>query len=214
MIGVMTRQAFVRAAAAWLVLLVFFAIGISVPAVRAQTQGGQTQVPVLGQTQAQAQEPAAPVPLQVEVVLTRYDGDTEVSRLPFTLLVNANHPGSPRMQTSIRMGVQVPVPSSRSGDGGTAVTYQDVGTQIDCLAVPSGDGFALQLSIQDSSLYEPSGSAQIASPMVVAGYPVIRSFRSTTNVSVRDGQTMEYTMATDKISGEVLRVSVTATVLR
>ena len=211
MSSVMTRQAFVRAAAPWLVLLVVgVVIGTAAPAVRAQTQG--RQVPVGGQ--AQEQEPGAPVPLQVEVVLTRYDGDTEVSRLPFTLLVNASSDRSPVRQTSIRMGVQVPVPSSRSGDGGTAVTYQDVGTQIDCMAVRSGDGFALQLSIQDSSLYEPSGSGQIASPMVVAGYPVIRSFRSTTNVSIRDGQTMEYTMATDKISGEVLRVTVTATALR
>jgi hypothetical protein len=155
-----------------------------------------------------AQRPAA-VPLQVDVVLTRFSGDKQVSSLPFTLLVNADEP---RSRTSIRMGVQVPIPTTK--DGAVSITYQNVGTQIDCMAESSADGFNLNLSINDSSLYEPAQGAQASQAQAVGGYPVIRSFYSQTTVGIKDGQTMQYTMATDKISGETMKVNVTVKALR
>jgi hypothetical protein len=156
---------------------------------------------------AQEAEPAT-VPLQVDVVLTRSKGDTQTSSLPFTLLVNAN---DRQGNASIRMGVNVPIPTTK--DGATSVSYQNVGTQIDCRATSSASGFDVVLSVNDSSLYEAAQGTQGA-PSMMGGYPVIRSFYSNTRISIRDGQTLQYTMATDKFSGEVIKVSVTVKAMR
>ena len=45
----------------------------------------------------------------------------------------------------------------------------------------------------------------------MAGIPAFRSFTSTFNVLLKDGQTAQHTAATDPVSGEVLRVDVTLT---
>ena len=157
---------------------------------------------------AQGTEPEV-VPLQVEVVLSRYQGDEQVSSLPFTLLVNANATG-PAQSSSLRMGVNVPIPMR--SEGVTTVQYRDVGTQIDCRATSSEGQHDIFLSINDSSLYEPAqGQPTVPS---YGGHPVIRSFRSTTTVQIGDGETMQYTMATDKISGEVMMVDVTVRAIR
>ncbi len=47
------------------------------------------------------------IPVKVQLVLTRYQGDKKVGSLPYTLVVNANGP-----RAQLRMGSQVPVPST------------------------------------------------------------------------------------------------------
>jgi hypothetical protein len=44
--------------------------------------------------------------------------------------------------------------------------------------------------------------------------PAFRSFTSTFNVLMRDGQTQQHSSATDPVSGEVLRVEVSVAVLK
>lgn len=151
-----------------------------------------------------AREAPAFVPLQVDVVLTRFKGEVQTSSLPFSMLVNAN---DPQGNASVRMGVNVPVPS-----GPSSFSYQNVGTRIDCRATSSANAFEVFISIDDSSLYEPSEGQ--SAPGMAGGLPVIRSFASNSRVSIRDGQTMQYTMATDKISGEVMKVTVTVKALK
>jgi uncharacterized protein YgiM (DUF1202 family) len=45
-------------------------------------------------------------------------------------------------------------------------------------------------------------------------YPVLRSYQSTNTLFLKDGQTTQFTAASDRISGEVVRVEVKATVVK
>jgi hypothetical protein len=161
-------------------------------------------------TNAQAPEPAkARVPLEIEVVITRYDGTKKVSSLPYTLAVNAN--GS---EVQLNMGADVAIPSTAftpvAGGGSnvnplTSYTYRSVGTGIVARATTAEDGrYDLMLNIDDSSVY-----TNPAAPSGVGQLPAFRSFRSRNTLLLRDGQTREYTAATDRVSGEVVKVSVT-----
>jgi hypothetical protein len=44
--------------------------------------------------------------------------------------------------------------------------------------------------------------------------PVLRSFTSNFTILLRDGQTAQYTTATDQVSGEVLKIDATLNVLK
>jgi type II secretory pathway component GspD/PulD (secretin) len=89
--------------------------------------------------------------------------------------------------------------------------YKDVGTNIDCSASSTDDGrYRLAITIEDSSII----TDEKAQPGQVKGNPSFRSFRSTETLLLRDGQTLQFTSATDKISGDVVKVDVTLTVIR
>ena len=122
-------------------------------------------------------------------------------------------------KTSLRMGVDVPVPQKivKGGEGvfpaETSYSYRSVGTNIDCSARTIGEGlFKLDLAVSDTSVFvtEKEGTAM----STVRGVPAFRSFTSTFNVLLKDGQTAQHTAATDPVSGEVLRVDVTLNVLK
>ena len=174
------------------------------------------QVPqVVEPFKPQAPEPAkARIPLEIEVVITRYDGTKKVSSLPYTLAVNANG-----TEVQLNMGAEVAVPSTAFtplAQGGanvsplTSYNYRSVGTGIITRATTAEDGrFDLQLSIDDSSVY-----TNPAAPPGLGQVPAFRSFRSRNTLLLRDGQTREYTAATDRVSGEVVKVSVTLKVVK
>ena len=44
--------------------------------------------------------------------------------------------------------------------------------------------------------------------------PSFRNFNSAFTALLRDGQTMQYTSATDPVSGEVMKIDVTAAVMK
>ena len=100
---------------------------------------------------AQAPPAKVSVPMKVLVVISRYEGDKKVSSLPYTLAVTSNDRSG-----SIRMGSQIPVPSTTPGGG---FTYTNVGTNIDC-SVSSIDEtrFKVEVSINDSSVMERRSS--------------------------------------------------------
>jgi hypothetical protein len=156
------------------------------------------------------------VPLEVEVVISRYMEAKRISSLPYTVAVNANGP-----EVHLSMGTDVAVPTTTfmpapAGDGkGQAsplmsYNYKSVGTSINSRALATEDGrFDLQLNIDDSSVFQ--------SPSTVPGgnqMPAFRSFRSRNTLLLRDGQTREYTAATDRVSGEVVKISVTLKVVK
>ena len=155
------------------------------------------------------------VPLRVQVVVSRSSGEKKVSSIPYTLSVIAND----NDKTSVRMGVDVPVPQSvfKGGDNAaipmTSYSYRSVGTNIDCTArTIEGGRFKLDLTVSDSSVFITDKSGPSATG--VQGVPAFRSFTSSFNVLLTDGQTAQHTAATDPVSGEVLRVDVTVTVLK
>jgi hypothetical protein len=158
------------------------------------------------------------VPLSVEVTVTRYQGEKKISSMPYMMAVNANKLGSAGTAL-LRMGARVPVPTQAAPGGNTTgavyapgpVNYQDIGTNIDCTAKVVEGGFELQLSVSDTSVY--TNIKDSATP-TVGDMPVFRSYKSTNTLVLRDGQTREFTAATDRVSGEVIRISVTLRVAK
>jgi len=162
--------------------------------------------------------PAPPIvitPLRVQVVLSKYQGDKKISSMPYTLSVNSD-----RGQANLRMGAQVPIVTALTPDAKSAtgiaplqqVNYKDVGTNIDCTAYPiDADGrYKLGLTIEDSSVYTQEGQ----NAMRPGDHPSFRSFRSTNTLLLKDGQTTQFTTATDKVSGDVIKAEVTLTVVK
>lgn len=179
------------------------------------TVSAASAAPAVPTTVATALQAASQVPLKVQVVVSRHLGEKKVSSVPFTLAVIANDGD----KTSLRMGVDVPVPQTVFGSANAAVpqvsyTYRSVGTNIDCSARSSDAGvFKLDLAVSDTSVFVTDKDAA-ANPTRNSGIPAFRSFTSTFNLLLKDGQTAQHTAATDPVSGEVLRIDVTLTVLK
>ncbi|MGQ0735764.1 MAG: hypothetical protein ACT4QD_19185 [Acidobacteriota bacterium] len=170
----------------------------------------------------------SPIPLQVQVVISKYQGEKKMASLPYTLAVNATRPGPgvPTRPAQLKMGSSVPImappvtsdkPAGEPATGGATAnrgyTYQYFGTQIDCSAVPAADGrFELSISIEDSSIYVDDQAVKGVSKG--NDPPILRSFRSRNDLILRDGQSTQFTAATDRITGEVIRIDVTLNVLK
>ena len=155
---------------------------------------------------ARAQQPAGPqqpasvskpamVPLEVEVVLSRFQGDKKISSMPYTLSVTAN--GEP---TTLNMGTEVPVRPRRSrqrtrarATGTVAVGYhRPIGTNFVLRASTVSDNlYQIQLNVEDSSVFTPDVRQQ-AMPMA-PDVPAFRSFKGTNSLLLKDGQTRQYT---------------------
>ena len=173
---------------------------------------------LLSEEKTASQEAAKPAekaitPLRVQVVFTEYDGEKKISSLPYTLLVNADDKGP---QASVRMGLRVPVETSATP--AKQFQYMDVGTNLDGRADKTDDGrFLLKLNVEKSSLYTPATSekpATVGGNAILAGQPVVQSFRSQVNLLIRDGQSVQSTVATDQVTGHVLKVDVTLSVIK
>jgi len=153
-------------------------------------------------------------PLRVQVVFTEFDGDKKISNLPYTVLLNADDRGP---QAAVRMGLRVPIETS-AGTTTRQFQYQDLGINLDGHAEKTDDGrFLLRLSVEKSSAYTPSTNQKSSSTggiEISSGQPIIQSFRSQVNLLVRDGQTIQSTVATDPVTGHVLKVDVTLSVIK
>jgi hypothetical protein len=156
-------------------------------------------------TTAQNPAPAKPmIPLKVQVVIARYEGDKKVSSLPYTLSVTANADG-----VRLRMGSQIPIPSSTAATQPNQAPVQSfsfvtVGTSIDSRATTTDDGrFRVEVNIEDTSIQERTPTLPV---------PTLRTFSIGNTMTLRDGQTAQFTSAADKTTGEVVKVDVTLTV--
>lgn len=155
--------------------------------------------------------------LRLQVVIAEYDGEKKISNLPYTLLVNSGDTHERGSKASIRMGLRVPIATSQSSSS-ASFQYLDVGTNLDGWANKTEDGrFDLHLSVERSSTYSANAghaTGTTTGSEAVANQPVIQSFRSELDVIVRDGQTIQTTVATDPVSGRVIKVDVTANVVK
>jgi hypothetical protein len=155
----------------------------------------------------------AQIPLKLQLVLSRYQGDKKISSVPYQLWITTNE--SP---TRLRMGLQIAVPTTTFGAAspGTPVNtvpissynMKDIGTNIDCSAAPGMESgvYKLSLTVTDTS-YTPQKEGGMS-------LPSFRNFTSTVNILLRDGQTAQYTSATDPVNGEVLKIDATLSVLK
>jgi type II secretory pathway component GspD/PulD (secretin) len=159
--------------------------------------------------------PGAPTSLKVSLVFSRYQGDKKISSVPHVLWVTANDSNRP---TSLRLGTQIPVPTTmigKEGEKSQSYSYRDVGTNIDVTAntSPIEGAFKLAITITDSSVYYPDQSEPAARSTVAStGAPAFRNFNSTFSLLIRDGQTVQSTAVTDPVSGQVIRLDATVNV--
>ncbi len=132
------------------------------------------------------------------------------SRLPYSLLVPLNG-----QRTSLRFDVTVPYGTAlKVAEGGIKSTerqYHPTGTNIDCTATRASDGrYRLVLSVADTSIV-PSDRVEAASAASGTQAVAFRSWSVSNTLYVRDGQTLPFSVGTDRITGETLRAEVTAT---
>jgi hypothetical protein len=172
------------------------------------------------ESQPAPQAPSRPafVPLKVTLVFSRFQGEKKITSVPFVFFVTAND----KDPTSLRMGTRIPVVSTVFGakeSGGAATipqasySYQDVGTNIDCVASTASDGmFRLNLTVTDSSVYYPDRSETVTSPSAATGAPGFRNFSSKFNILLRDGQNAQYIAASDPVSGQTVKIDATVNV--
>ncbi len=164
-----------------------------------------------GQVQAQqgARAPEAPpVPLKVTVTISRFEGEKKTGNLPFVLWVNTgNDPAS------IQMGNDVPVPqttfaASKEGTSTptTSYSYRPLGTYISCSAIALSDGlYRLSLTVQDQQVFRQNANTP---------GPMFQNFKSSNSPILRDGQSVQFAVATDKTSGEVIKLDVTLNLVK
>ena len=157
---------------------------------------------------AEATAPAAAtVPLKVTVTISRFEGEKKTASLPFVLWLNTG--GG---QAILQMGSEVPVPSTYTKDGvpSQSYNYRPVGTNIPCSAAAAlADGlYRLSIAVEDSQVFRmpTSGVAQIG--------PGFQNFKAINSPILRDGQTVQFAVATDKTSGEVIKLDVTLNVVK
>ena len=200
-------------------ILILIAVAASLP-VAAQDNAA---APVVVGNQilqpSQKREPPPPIPLKVTVVLSRYQGEKRISSMPYSMGVTASGWG-PAQKTTLRMGVDVPVqitvigPSDGKSTTSTSYNYRNVGTNIDCSASFESTApgvFQLTMTVSDSSIgLETSKRAAGVMPDI----PSFRTFNSSFTALLRDGQTTQYTSATDPVTGEVMKIDVTLNVMK
>jgi hypothetical protein len=149
-------------------------------------------------------------PIKVQIVFTEHDGDKKVSSMPYTFTVITDERMGGNYSTSLRTGIRVPVETDAKEQ---KMTYMDLGSNIDCGIKTEDDGrYHVYLIFDRSALYpnkSPEGERLVAEPN---GLPLVRQFRTSENLILKDGQTSENIMSTDPLNGHTLRVSVTINV--
>jgi len=159
----------------------------------------------LAQQTEKAPEPPK-IPLKVTVTVSRFDGDKKTGSLPFVLWVNTGDTNS----CNVQMGSDVPVPTTVMTDGKMAQSFmmRSLGTNITCQATAMANGlYRLYLTVNDSQMFkQPEGKTE--------GMVSFQTFRSTNAPILKDGQTVQFAVATDKTSGEVIKLDVTLNVVK
>jgi len=138
-----------------------------------------------------------PTPLKIQIVFTEFEGDKKVKSMPYTSVFTAD-PGRGQDFAKLRIGSRVPLYTGKEG----GLQYIDVGTNLDCRADRFDDGkFGLRLSLErswvqgdvrvpvDRSIAQPGGTSGEFKE------PVIGQYKTDVYLLVRDGQTVESTVA-------------------
>ena len=155
--------------------------------------------------------------LKLQVVFSERDGETKLANLPYTFFLNAAEAGPRSPSTRLRMGSRVPVYAGKDG-----MQYIDVGTNIDARGLATDDGrFDINLSLERSWVegdvlmpLEKQNTAAVESTSGPFKEPIIRQFKTELTLTMKDGQTVQTTQAADPLSGRILTISVTMSVVK
>ena len=93
------------------------------------------------------------------------------------------------------------------GKSVTGLSYKALGTNIRIAAKPADEGrYNMFVMVQDSQVERPQSANQVV--------PSFQTFRADNRLTMRDGQTTQYTVATNTISGQVVKLDVTVNVIK
>jgi hypothetical protein len=157
--------------------------------------------------------PKVVTPLKVQLVVSKQLGDKKVSSLSYSFPCNATDP-----KFSLNLGVEVPVPV-RKGDK-VEFLYRSVGSNIECEASALPESrFNLHLAFEHSSLYGVGAKATSAAQEQtlesrIDNPTLFRTAKSLFNAVLRDGQTTQSVVAADPLTGEIVTIDVTLTVVK
>ena len=157
-------------------------------------------------------------PIKVQIVFTEFEGDKKIKSLPYVMYMNA--PDSSELRAGwvkFRIGSRLPIYVGKN-----EMQYMDVGTNVDARSAYTGDGHVLLQMTLERSWVE----GEVSVPMTKsdnspsdpsAGHfqePIVRGFKSELDLKLREGQPVESNMATDPISGKVLKVEISFAVVK
>jgi len=157
-------------------------------------------------------------PIKVQIVFAEFEGDKKTKSLPYVMYMNA--PDSSELRAGwvrFRIGSRLPVYVGKS-----EMQYMDVGTNVDARSAYMGDGHVLlQMTLErswvDGEVSVPVTKSDGSQTDPSGGHfqePIIRGFKSELDLKLREGQPVESTVATDPISGKVLKVEISFTVVK
>jgi hypothetical protein len=171
-------------------------------------------VPAMAQQPSTGTGPGSPT-FKVDVVFSRFQGTKRISTMPYALVV-ASSPARAQ-STNLRVGVDAPTgrteSTTQNGVTTTSPEYRYVGTNIDCWIVDrTAPTYEVHLNLQDYSLASQANADTSTSS---ARFDLaIRNFSVSNTLGMRDGQTVEFSVGTDPVTGETIRASVTITALK
>lgn len=176
----------------------------AIVAAPATTVLAQTPVPPNANQGPQAQGPMPT--LKLTVVISRFSGEKKIGNLPFVLLLTPTD-----TSTNVQMSSTLPVPDAMGKDGVQSYSYRPFGTSITASAKEASPGqYLVNMTISDSQMLAEGV------PQAEATKGILRTqqFSSGVRLPLRDAQTISYNAATDKITGDLVRVEVTLNVLK
>jgi|SRR5688572_15151296 len=159
-------------------------------------------------TPSGAQTPNPGVVLKITVNISRWEGEKKVGNSPYILMAvpswgeraSKNSDGD---RTSLQMGSEYPMPMGSDGK----VNYKALGTNITVAAHPVEAGkYNVYVMVQDTQVDRPKPNQ--------SGLPSFQNFRADNRLVMADGQTIQYTVATDAITGQIVKLDVTMNVVK
>jgi hypothetical protein len=211
------------------VAIVTITLAVGTSALAAEQRGTPPPPPAAPPPPASPAAPPAPPPpppppqnarqasantrtLRVDVVLSRARDGKTISRVPYSLLVNAGDGINERSsRSSLRVGVDVPTgreQTSKTGDNMTTQSeFRYLGTRIDCSATILQDGvYKVWINLQDSSLVPLD-----ADPRAVNAH---RQYSVSNHLTLREGVPLPFSVGTDQLTGETTRAELTVTAVK
>ena len=145
--------------------------------------------------------------LKLTVVISRFSGEKKIGNLPFVLLLTPTDEN-----TTVQMSSSVPVPQQVAETGAQSYSYQSVCTSITASSAKetTPGQYVVSVRISDSQLL----SDAVAPSLATKGLMRTQQFSSSVRLPLRDAQTISYNAATDKLTGDLVRVEVTLNVLK
>jgi hypothetical protein len=140
--------------------------------------------------------------------------------MPYTLSLMSG-----QGRANLRLGAEMPVSTTTLTPAGgdakadapaqlTSFTTRNVGTIIDVRMLQASsvadNRYVLEVSVSEN-WFQPADAVAAG---VKNAPPIARNYQSQNTVQVKDGETAQFTAATDRTTGEVIRIEVTAKVLK